>query len=352
MTIFFNTTRHNEFTIADFALSKPVQLQFQNQYLCCHPRHTAVYFSKESTKWVIEKDDEHYYIRTNEQCINKTQYLGAPNKSGDVFLYTSKNRFTRWSTQKENTVYQIRYVGEKFNPQEICIVVARFYESVEWLKAYADIAIVYNKGSPIKESLKVDKLGNIGREGHTYLHHIITQYNSHTDYTIFLHADPFPHNPTILYGIDNYERTLDIQPLGLRYLHDKNIPPHKLIEDNKTCTEFGLEYLTIAIDGNLRTPLYDDEGIDNIVIQYRHCNRNSDETIVENFLRRATIPSKGVDRTLFSYAGLFSVKRHLLLQYNLNQYDKLMSALLEHDWQGSAEGYVLERLWLYIFTPT
>ena len=100
-------------------------------------------------------------------------------------------------------------------------MVARCRESIEWVRAYADIAIVYNKGYPIEEPLKVVKLGNIGREGHTYLHHIITQYNSHTDYTVFLQADPFIHNPTILFAIDNYERTLDVQPLGLHYLQEK-----------------------------------------------------------------------------------------------------------------------------------
>ena len=69
------------------------------------------------------------------------------------------------------------------------IVVAHYSEDLEWLKPYAKNAIVYHKGNetwprfPVKERVKLD---NIWRESHTYLYHIINNYEKLADITLFL----------------------------------------------------------------------------------------------------------------------------------------------------------------------
>jgi hypothetical protein len=71
------------------------------------------------------------------------------------------------------------------------IVVARYNENIDWLKFFDSKKTIYNKGDEI--DVDCVKLQNIGRESHTYLHHIISRYNSLSNVTIFTQGDPFPH---------------------------------------------------------------------------------------------------------------------------------------------------------------
>ncbi len=66
------------------------------------------------------------------------------------------------------------------------IVVSRYNEDISWTKKYN--CIIYNKGNYLEDSIKID---NVGREAHTYLRHIITNYHSLEDITIFLQGNPF-----------------------------------------------------------------------------------------------------------------------------------------------------------------
>ena len=77
--------------------------------------------------------------------------------------------------------------------KNIIMVIARYNEKLEWLKEepfnkYK--AIVYNKGInndfEKHNVIKIIRLKNVGRENHTYFHHIITNYTNLSDFTIFL----------------------------------------------------------------------------------------------------------------------------------------------------------------------
>jgi Protein of unknown function (DUF3431) len=76
-------------------------------------------------------------------------------------------------------------------------VVARYQENLDWTNGLSN-CIVYNKG-PNEPNTKhpVISLPNIGREGHTYLHHIIENYDNLDDYTCFLQGYPFDHTPDL-----------------------------------------------------------------------------------------------------------------------------------------------------------
>jgi len=76
------------------------------------------------------------------------------------------------------------------------VVVARYTEPLDWLddlKAVEPRLWIYNKGQPLGQASF--KLPNIGREAHTYLHHICAYWDSLADWTVFCQGNPFDHCP-------------------------------------------------------------------------------------------------------------------------------------------------------------
>lgn len=80
-----------------------------------------------------------------------------------------------------------------FPPRQV--VVARYNEDLRFLGSmeFARDVVVYDKndkGDPTSghppSYAKVARLPNEGREGHTYLHHIVTKYDDLADVTVFL----------------------------------------------------------------------------------------------------------------------------------------------------------------------
>lgn len=73
------------------------------------------------------------------------------------------------------------------------LVVARYEEDISWIKnipedLYTRI-IIYNKGSDAKFDFpksQVISLPNLGRESHTYLYHVIQNYDTLADITFFV----------------------------------------------------------------------------------------------------------------------------------------------------------------------
>lgn len=88
------------------------------------------------------------------------------------------------------------------NSVSIELVVARHEESLAWLRRVPpsiDIT-VYNKGSAPEDApdaAVVLELPNIGREAHTYLHHLVTNYDSLAALTICVQGKPFDHAPDL-----------------------------------------------------------------------------------------------------------------------------------------------------------
>jgi hypothetical protein len=80
------------------------------------------------------------------------------------------------------------------------IVVARYKEDLSWVDMInpAYTVTVYNKhdGENLVE--------NIGRESHTYLHHIIQRYDSLADYTLFVQGAPLEHCDIFYQSLDHF----------------------------------------------------------------------------------------------------------------------------------------------------
>jgi len=101
---------------------------------------------------------------------------------------TRKNINRKNNTRKNNK-----------NSRTLEIVVSRFNEDLNWLKEiptnfYTKIT-VYNKGdSPIEcpvNNCTVHPLPNLGRDSHTYFHHVIQNYDNLADITMFLPGSVF-----------------------------------------------------------------------------------------------------------------------------------------------------------------
>lgn len=89
------------------------------------------------------------------------------------------------------------------------LVVSYYKENLNWLDKLKDYKItIYNKsGVDIPNTIN---LPNVGREMHTYFHHIVTNYDNLSDWVFFTQADPFDH-------VHNYEWILDVFPNSLSY---------------------------------------------------------------------------------------------------------------------------------------
>ncbi len=93
---------------------------------------------------------------------------------------------------------------------EIVLVVARYNEDLEWLREEPFskyYTIIYNKGVNDKfykpSNSKIINLENIGRCDHTYIYHIIKNYNNLANVTIFL-----PGSINLPYKINKAKKTV------------------------------------------------------------------------------------------------------------------------------------------------
>ncbi len=83
------------------------------------------------------------------------------------------------------------------------VVISRYSEDMSWVSNIPENCkfVIYNKGNDLH--IPSVKLKNIGRESHTYIHHIVSNYNNLSDYTIFVQGNPFDHSPGLIGYIQN-----------------------------------------------------------------------------------------------------------------------------------------------------
>ncbi|MBE2181163.1 MAG: DUF3431 domain-containing protein [Chthoniobacterales bacterium] len=110
-------------------------------------------------------------------------------------------------------------------PPPMELVVARHAEDTAWLRRVPrEIRItVYDKGDGTTGGIP---LPNIGREAHTYLHHLAERHDTLADLTVFVQGHPFDHAPDLHQHLRNLaagsETIRDFQWLG--FLADTDDP--------------------------------------------------------------------------------------------------------------------------------
>ena len=101
------------------------------------------------------------------------------------------------------------------------LVVAHYIETLNWLRNVPTgiETTVYHKNTDESAEYNGILLPNVGREAHTYLYHIVSHYDSLTEWTVFCQGKPFDHAYDFKKSLQQF--TADpsgISPTGFRWL--------------------------------------------------------------------------------------------------------------------------------------
>jgi hypothetical protein len=210
------------------------------------------------------------------------------------------------------------------------IVVSRYNEKLEWLKEHPFNlypVIIYNKGlnddfyKPDK-LIKIINIENVGRCDHTYLYHIIHNYDNLHDIIVFL-----PGSSNAEYRINRCRQLI---------LH--------IEQQNKAvflCTHTNMDYL------------YDFQ-----LDYWQATSLENNSVNPENKLKISTIRPFGkwfkamygdIKINYISWNGLFSVSKLDILQHSKSYYERLILEL--SDSSNPEAGHYFERSWEAVFYP-
>eukprot|EP00932_Pfiesteria_piscicida_P009769 SRR837773.2056.p1 GENE.SRR837773.2056~~SRR837773.2056.p1 ORF type:complete len:342 (+),score=46.74 SRR837773.2056:135-1028(+) len=250
------------------------------------------------------------------------------------------------------------------------MVVARYDEDLQWATKVAariderglagKVAItVYNKGQPwalpknyTSRVLRFRTLPNLpeGREGHTFLTHVATHYDSVADTTAFLQGSPATHLPNIEDVLSNYDigAVHSFSCLSCRWKGPPvNVPPNGCAPDPKP-----VMYKVDAHTMQVVEPVnYHDDGIDATIQKMSEADDTDPWDVVAAALGSVGI-SPPEERIPFCYAAQFLVSRENIVALPRSVYHRLLRWMLNPDMtaaRSADNGYVLERIWGAIF---
>lgn len=111
------------------------------------------------------------------------------------------------------------------------VIIARCNENVTWVHSLKGVPfLIYNKGPHIPEDISNEDIiwkKNTGREGETWLYHIIENYYKLADLTFFVQGNPFYHYPDIVEKINSVNSSSHIIRLGNLHISNENgCPDH------------------------------------------------------------------------------------------------------------------------------
>ena len=194
----------------------------------------------------------------------------------------------------------------------IGLVVARYNDDLEWLNDFQDKNLyVYNKGNDtVNNSVK---LPNIGREAHTYLTHIINNYDNLDDVTIFTQGNPD---------------------------HASNISEFNL-QDNFTGYKTFVEYYGNFEDGEIISRK-NQPGMHWMSFSTRS---QVTPSVIYKFLYNQNLPNCWV-----AVCAIFAVDKQSILKHSKEKYQELYSLFQRSDSTWMA--YVLEYSWTLMFNKS
>lgn len=118
--------------------------------------------------------------------ISKLRHVNVLSDLKPLLLERQIN--TMLSNKQRNRLQSI--MNHNITKKNIEIVIARYKADISWSDMYKSIRTIYDKGWANENITKIKdesliKLPNIGRESHTYLHHIVYNYDDLADVTVF-----------------------------------------------------------------------------------------------------------------------------------------------------------------------
>lgn len=208
------------------------------------------------------------------------------------------------------------------------LVISRYNENIDWIKdinkELFDI-FIYNKGDKINNifNCNVINLKNTGRESHTYLYHIITNYENLPEKIIFTQAHPFDHTrDCFIDEINNFKNTQ-----SNFFYFSKNILKIEYDENKDKFLEYGL------LNNNLWSNYHDINSPTFIVI----------EKLFGGFISNEL-------KIIFGTGAIFGINKKLIIKRNIEFYTQCIDILNNsRNLINPDEGHSFERLWHYIF---
>jgi hypothetical protein len=242
------------------------------------------------------------------------------------------------------------------------IVIARYNENLNWIEQLDNnIKItIYNKG---KNDIKYPfiTLPNVGRESHTYLYHIIKNYDNLADLTIFCQGDSIFHSPDFLKLIKKREKFQAIQPLAAFYWPgnvEPNYlpnPPKSILNKTKNLHIDNCQIHVEYLDNEFKTqyPAYYSQSHYIKYVNFIKKEYNVDNVLQFN-IDRFNLKNVDLNKLIpICYSGLFAVKKEVILDRSVDFYNNIMSILIydtrKYIWGELDHGLFLEKLWLLIF---
>jgi hypothetical protein len=236
-------------------------------------------------------------------------------------------------------------------------VIARYGEDVSWTRYLPGSVIIYNKGKDniqfeMRDNIRIERLENIGREGHTYFSHIIKNYDNLTERVAFLQGDPFIHSDNLLELCCMMADFKGFQSMSGWYMPRPCGEPIKTVVDTALKTFNGANYAIYPVDRNGAPLEYFDGHWMNCSSGYFNTGGvyNKNNSPVAEFLRRVGMPHKIKSLYFLCHAALFSVAKENILANTLENYVACSTELTKHNKQGGIEGYIVERLWHTLMT--
>jgi hypothetical protein len=233
--------------------------------------------------------------------------------------------------------YSYKFTYELFESNiydEIQCVVARYNEDTDWFKEEPFNKfnmICYNKGPKLPENCftnncKIIELENVGRCDHTYLYHIINNYDNLAPITFFLPASCMdPHKQQF---------TLNV----LKHL---------------------METKTTVLQGGVLNNIHDDL-YDFTLDEWQATNPKNISINPESQLQKSPIRpfgkwfdanfDKDLKIKIFCYYGIIGVAREHIIQHPIERYKNLIKYV--NSSSNPEAGHYIERSWVLYFIHT
>lgn len=226
------------------------------------------------------------------------------------------------------------YEEEEEDAPDVEMVIARYNESLAWLKEkpFSDVAyIVYNK-SDNEDFVKLKKfrmsipLENVGRETHSYLKHIIDRYDKLADVTVFLPGSA---------------------QLPNKFDRSKKVVSSVRSSPATTFSCFNGEHKVNDYYYNFTLDTYQTS-------DEKNKNLNSDESMQLSDVRPfgkwyTTHFGENASSNCAPWNAIFAVTREDIRRNSKEYYEKLLSQVDSH--KNPETGHYFERAWETVFSP-
>lgn len=246
-------------------------------------------------------------------------------------------RLSKCKNKLRNPNERLRYIQynyyfykklNKIKKKDFEIVIAKYNENIDWCKCIEHLVTIYDKNDISKNIIdkkygyinkKIIKLPNVGRESHTYLYHIIKNWNNLAEKTLFIQGKIEDHSilPIPLYCFNQPEM---IAHHYFYNIHFKDGEGNHIKHIDKWLKEY-----------------------DNGLI------KSSNMTFNEFWLLLNNTPVKHFSNLKWCPGAIFSVSKKLIKSRSLDFYKQLLDIVNHH--KNPEEGHYFERCWYYIFHP-